>query len=98
MPPMRTRRRSSPPRSRCAEVTRRAAGNNGVLWPFAAEAVIPLRSRCDTTPHDGIERAHLSSAMGKAERVMLILTAIVFMAMLFAVLIAPHVPFLAAGE
>lgn len=36
--------------------------------------------------------------MGKAERVMLILTAIVFMAMLFAVLIAPHVPFLAAGE
>jgi ABC-type phosphate/phosphonate transport system permease subunit len=36
--------------------------------------------------------------MGKAERTMLILVAIVFLATVFAVLVAPHVPFLAAGE
>ena len=36
--------------------------------------------------------------MGKGERLMLILTALVFMALVFAVAIAPHVPFLSAGE
>jgi hypothetical protein len=36
--------------------------------------------------------------VGKAERFMLILTAIVLAALFFAVAIAPHVPFLAANE
>ena len=36
--------------------------------------------------------------MGRAERVMLTLVLVVFVGLFFAVAIAPHVPFLSAGE
>lgn len=36
--------------------------------------------------------------MGKAERTMLILVGVLFVAMFVAVLVVPHVPFLAGGE
>ena len=51
--------------------------------------------------HDASRRDRACSLlipMSKGERAMLILVAVVFMATVFAVLVAPHVPFLAAGE
>ena len=59
-----------------------------------------MSSGADATNHRSSRRrpAGIAESMSKGERFMLILTLVVFATLFFAVAIAPHVPFLAAGE